>query len=285
VTGGPVRTAVVGHVEWAEFAVVERLPAPGEIVHARESFRLAAGGGAVAAVQLAGLGGQSVFVTAVGEDPDGDAALADLEDRGVSCRALRRGTTRRVFTFLADDHERTITVLGERLVPHGADAVDWGLGACGAAYFTGGDVVALRHARRARVLVATPRALDTLSAAGVELDVLVHSASDPGEQVPPGALDPEPRVVVRTEGADGGAWEAADGRRGRWEACSLPGPPVDAYGCGDAFAAGLTHGLAAGEDLDGALALGARCGAHVLCGRGPFAGMLRLPGGASRGGG
>ncbi|MDX6640064.1 MAG: hypothetical protein QOF12_1075, partial [Solirubrobacteraceae bacterium] len=45
--------AVVGHVEVIEFAVVDHVPVPGEIVHASETFRLAAGGGAVAAVQLA----------------------------------------------------------------------------------------------------------------------------------------------------------------------------------------------------------------------------------------
>ena len=31
-----MRVAVVGHVEWIEFARVERVPAPGEIVHALE---------------------------------------------------------------------------------------------------------------------------------------------------------------------------------------------------------------------------------------------------------
>ena len=35
-----MRVAVVGHVEWIEFARVDRLPASGEIVHATE-----AGGG------------------------------------------------------------------------------------------------------------------------------------------------------------------------------------------------------------------------------------------------
>jgi ribokinase len=49
---------------------------------------------------------------------------------------------------------------------------------------------------------------------------------------------------------------------------------MDAYGCGDCFAAGLTYGLAAGWSLDDAVALGARCGAAVLTGRGPYAGQL-----------
>ena len=47
-----IRVAVVGHVEWLEFAVVGHVPQPGEIVESREDFTMAAGGGAVAAVQL-----------------------------------------------------------------------------------------------------------------------------------------------------------------------------------------------------------------------------------------
>lgn len=269
------RLAVVGHVEWGEFAVVERVPAPGEIVHARETFTLAAGGGAVAATQLVRLAETARFYTALGDDAHGRAAAVALAAAGLTVEVAWRGTTRRVFTHLSDDHERTITVLGERLVPHGADDLPWDeLADCDAVYFTGGDVEALRHARRARWLVATPRALDTVREAGVELDVLVGSGVDRGEVVPPGLLDPAPRFMVRTRGAEGGEWTASEGRTGRWTAEPLPGAPVDAYGCGDAFAAGLTYGLGATNDIDEALALAARCGAHVLCGRGPYAGQL-----------
>ena len=51
------RVAVVGHVEWIEFARVPHVPEPGEIVHASEWWEEAGGGGAVAAVQLAKLAG------------------------------------------------------------------------------------------------------------------------------------------------------------------------------------------------------------------------------------
>jgi ribokinase len=70
---------------------------------------------------------------------------------------------------------------------------------------------------------------------------------------------------------------SADGTTGRWTAAEPPGPVLDAYGCGDAFAAGLTYGLAVGQGLADALALGARCGAHALTGRGPYAGQYALP--------
>ncbi|HEV3002170.1 MAG TPA: PfkB family carbohydrate kinase [Solirubrobacteraceae bacterium] len=275
-SAGP-RLGVVGHVEWVDFAVVPRLPVAGEIVHAREHLALPGGGGAVAAVQGRRLAGAALFLTAVGSDGLGERARAELAGTyGVDVHAaVRDRPQRRAFTHLDDRAERTITVLGERIVPHGGDPLPWELLAgCAAVYFTGGDPEALRAARAARVLVATPRALDTLVAAGVQLDVLVASASDPGEHVPPGAIDPPPRHVVLTQGAAGGHWTAADGATGRWAAAAPPGPPVDAYGCGDSFAIGLTYALGEGRPLDEALELGARCGAHCLAGRGPYGAEL-----------
>ena len=60
--------AVVGHVEWVLFARVSRVPRAGEVIHAHDPFEEPAGGGAVAAVQLARLAGGSVLVTALGDD-------------------------------------------------------------------------------------------------------------------------------------------------------------------------------------------------------------------------
>jgi ribokinase len=269
---------VVGHTEWVDFAVCERLPVPGEILEGREAFALAAGGGAVAAVQLARLAGTAFFLTAIGGDALGAAARADLETRGVAVEAARRvgAAQRRAFTFLTDDHERTITVLGERIVPELArDRLGWERCADAAAiYFTGGDAGALRAARGARVLVATPRARDAIHEAGVQIDVLVASAGDAGEAIEP--FDPVPRHVVLTSGETGGSWTALDGDTGTWATAPLPGPPVDAYGCGDSFAAGLTFGLGSGLALPAALELAARCGAHCLTGRGPYAAQLAI---------
>jgi ribokinase len=271
------RVAVVGHVEWVEFAVVDHVPAPGAIIHADETFMLAAGGGGVAATQLVKLAETARFYTALGDDPAGRAAAVQFSAGGITVEAAWRDETRRAFTFLSADHERTITVLGERLVPHGADELEWDvLDDYDAVYFTGGDAAALRHARRARWLVASPRALDVLRETRVPVDVMVGSAVDPGETVPPGLLDPAPRFMVRTRGAEGGEWTASEGTTDQWAAAPLPGAPVDAYGCGDAFAAGLTFGLAQSDDIATALDLAARCGAHAMCGRGPYEGQLTL---------
>lgn len=277
------RVGVVGHVEWVRFAVVDRVPVAGEIVHAREAFSEPAGGGAVAAVQLRRLAGSVTFLTALGDDDAAAATATRLREHyGVTLHAAARSAPqRRTFTFLDDGGERTITVLGERIVPVLDDALPWAqLGELDGIYLTGGDAGAVRKARAARILVATPRALAALAGSGVAVDVLVGSATDPGEIYGPGMLDPAPRVVVRTRGGAGGDWEAtgsgsacwlpAGRRAGTWAPTPLPGPPVDAYGCGDSFAAGLTYGLAAGMGLVDAIELGARCGAACLCGRGPY---------------
>jgi len=269
--------AVVGHVEWVEFAPVSAVPVPGEIVHAQETWEQAAGGGAVAAVQLARLAGACRFFCALGDDERGDRAAVELGARkGLVVQAVRRPRPqRRAFTFLDEAGERTITVIGERLVPHGSDPLPWGdLARADGVYFTGGDVDALRAARSARLLVATPRALETLRAGGVALDVLVASATDAGELYAAGTLDPEPRWVVRTRGGHGGEWVSAEGACGAWHAAPIPGPVADAYGCGDSFAAGLTYGLAHTGDIDAALALAARCGAACLTGHGPYEGQI-----------
>lgn len=269
---------VVGHTEWVDFAVCERLPVPGEILHAREAFAAAAGSGAVAAVQLARLAGSAFFLTALGDDPLGAVARADLETRGLAVEAAVRPQVaqRRAFAFLTDDHERTITVLGERIVPERVrDRLAWERCAGAAAiYFTGGDADALRAARGARVLVATPRAREAIHASGVRLDVLVASAGDTGEAIE--RFDPPPRHVVLTAGGTGGSWAGVEGASGTWAAAPLPGPALDAYGCGDSFAAGLTFGLGSGLALPAALELAARCGAHCLTGRGPYAAQLAI---------
>jgi ribokinase len=268
---------VVGHVEWLDFALVERMPLAGEIVTASGCFELAAGGGAVAAVQLRKLAGAALFLTVLGDDERARRAACELrEEHGLELHAaVRARPQRRAFTHLDAAAERTITVLGERLVPHGEDALPWErLAAADGVYLTGGDGAAARAARAARVLVATARAADALLAGDVAPDVLVASGRDEKERAGLEAL-PAPRVAtVLTDGARGGRWECADGGSGSWPAAALPGPPVDAYGCGDSFAAGLTYGLAAGLELSGALALAARCGAACLTGRGPYAGQL-----------
>ena len=157
-------------------------------------------------------------------------------------------------------------------MPRAADPLPWDeLEAVDGVYTTGGDPGAIRLARRANVLVATARELPVLREAGVRLDVLLGSVVDPEERYD-GGLEPAPRYVVRTEGARGGTVDPG----GRFPPGKVPGPVVDAYGAGDAFAAGLTYGMAGGMPIERALELASRCGAAVLAGRGPSEGQLTL---------
>jgi ribokinase len=266
-----VRTAVVGHVEWCEFARVDRMPAQGEIVTAESTFAEAAGGGGVAAVQLARLAGDCTLYTAFGDDEIGRLARARLEELGVRVEAAVRAglPTRRTFTHLDADGERTITVLGERLEAHRADDLAWDdLATVDAVYFTAGDAQALQAARAARALVGTARAMDVLEAARVPLDAVVASAVDASERYRP--IDPPPALIATTAGARGGTWAGHEGRTRTWAAAAVPGQVRDSYGCGDSFAAGLAFGLGAGHDVEHALALAAECGAACLAGDGPY---------------
>jgi ribokinase len=268
------RFAVVGHVEWIEFGVFSHVPEPGEIIDAREWLSEAAGSAAVVAVQLAKLSGDVDFFTALGDEERGRLAKARLEEFGVRVHARTHTDMQRwAFVHLDDNGERTISVLGERHAPRGADDLPWDrLDGADAVFVSGGDHAAMEQARRAKLLVATPRAVETLN--GIQIDALIGSGKDRLEQVDPDTLDPPPALVILTAGEEGGTWHAGEQRRGAFKAAEVPGPVVDAYGAGDTFAAGVTYALGAGYEIDDALAFGARAGAANLTGRGPYTAQL-----------
>jgi ribokinase len=240
------------------------MPAAGEIVHATEVWEEPGGGGAVIARQLARLAGRCELFTALGEDALGHAIERRLAELGVDVHGPRVGATRRAWTHVDDAGERTITVLGEKLLArgplplHGYDAV----------FFVSGDAEALRSARAGAFLAATLRQQPTLHEAGVPIDLLVGSLSDSRESYD-GSLDA--KLVVLTDRDNGGT---ANGEP--FPAVPLPGPVVDTYGAGDSFAAALCFALARGDSLGDALDLAARAGAAVITGRGPYTAQLAL---------
>lgn len=274
-----MRVAVVGHHEWIEALRVDHLPVAGEIVHAIPEWQAPAGGGPAAAGQLGKFAGTVKFFTALGDDELGHRSARVMEEMGFTLHAVfRPEPTRRGIVHIDDAGERTITVIGNRLAPFGNDELPWELlDEVDVVYFTAGDTAALRHARRARVLVATARAMDVLRAGGVQLDALVGSAADPAEVYEHGDITPVPRLVVRTEGALGGTFQLAGEDEQRYKAAPVPGPIVDRYGAGDSFAGALTYGLGAGLSPKEAVGLAARCGAAVLTGAGPYETQLGLP--------
>ena len=166
------------------------------------------GGGAVAAVQLAKLAGSVRLLHRPGRrrarPPRPRAAGGARRDRATRRRGA--GAQRRGFVYLDGDGERTITILGERIVPHGDDDLPWER--------LDGRRRRLLHRRRRRRAApgaprrsssSPPRAPTTRCAPrAIKLDALVRSAKDPGEQQAEEQLDPPPRLVVSTAGKEGG---------------------------------------------------------------------------------
>lgn len=266
----PLRLAVVGHVEWVDLLAVEALPRAGCVNHALASRADAAGGGAVVAVTLARLLERPVtLITALGRDATGQRAAERLRQLGLELEvAWREAPTRRAVSFVDGQGDRAITVIGPRLSPSGVDPLPWGsLADADGVFVTATDVQGLQACRAARQLAATPRlGLALLQETGVRLDALIGSGLDPAEAVPVGGIQPAPGLEIATEAAAGGV--ARPG--GRFPAPVLAGPLVDAYGCGDSFAAGVTAGLAAGWTAEQAISLGCHCGAACALHLGPY---------------
>ena len=257
------RVAVVGHVEWVHFIRVEHFPERGAVTPAAAGFTHAGGGAVVAAVVLAELGAEVDFFCALGRDANGEAAADELRARGVNVRAAWHDVpTCGVVTLLETGGERTIITLGERLEPSGSDPLPWSrLEQAAGVYFTAGDAGAARAAAQAAVLVATSRAHEGLGESGAAIDALAFSAHDADERHWAQRLEPRTRLMVQTEGEQGGRWWGES--EGRWPAVPAPGPLQDDYGCGDAFAAGMTLGLARQLSVLDAAAIGAEIGAQV----------------------
>ncbi len=258
---------MVGHVEWMEFVRVPHVPVAGEIIHGEPLLHVPAGGGAVAAVQLARWAGDCVFFTALGDDELGHRAADGLRARGVTVHAaFRPRPQRRGLSLIDEQRERTLLILGERMNPQAGDPLPWDeLAKIDAVYITGGDRGALQHARRARVVVSTSRIQPLLRDAGIALDALVGSSNDPMEHYT-GGLDA--KLIVRTAGSHGGSFQIGSAIESY-----APVPfevTGDTYGAGDTFAAGLTYALGEGRAGRAACEAAARRATEVLDVIGPY---------------
>jgi len=265
-----MRVAVLGHVEWVEFLRVPAVPRAGDIVEGRPMLAVPAGGGGVAAVQLARWAGSCELFTALGDDELGHRCEAELRARGVTVHAAYRAEPqRRAVTMIDAARERTILLSGSRHVAKQADPLPWDAFAqIDAVYVTGGDADAVRAARAAKVVVSTARVLPLLRDAGVVLDALVGSDNDPRESYA-GNLRPAPKLVIRTNGAHGGTYTLADGTQHTYAAVPTQ-VAGDTYGAGDTFAAAIAFGLGEGRPAADAVAFAAARAAEVLAFDGPY---------------
>ncbi len=273
---GNLKFAVIGHIEWINFIKVDQLPKPGLISHSQKSLEYPAGGGAVIAKKLRELtNGEVHFFTALGNDYYGNQSLNILENMGIKLHvAWSDKPTRKGFSVIDSEGERSITIIGERLAPSHKDNLDWSiLNNMDGIFITAADKEIFKKSRIAKTLCTTPRVgLEIINESGIFLDALIGSNLDPGEFFSLNELKLMPKFVIKTEGENGGIIFPG----GRYKAIENKKIKVDSYGCGDSFAAGILYGLSSYLDIEECLNLakimGRNCSEHF----GPYKNSNKL---------
>ena len=268
---GNLKFAVIGHIEWINFIEVDQLPKPGLISHSKKSLEYPAGGGSVIAKRLRELtNGEVHFFTALGNDFYGKQCLNLLEDMGIKIHvAWRDKPTRKGFSIIDSESERSITIIGDRLAPTHKDNLDWSsLNDMDGIFITAADEEIFKKARVTKALCTTPRVgLDVINNSRLFLDGLIGSNLDPGEEFSLNELRIKPKFVIKTEGENGGIVFPG----GRYEAIGNKKNKVDSYGCGDSFAAGILYGMASKWEIDKSLNLAKVIGRDASEFFGPYA--------------
>ncbi len=217
------------------------MPAAGQIAHGSEAWAEPAGGGGVAAVQIAKLAGACDFFTALGEDELGRRSAERFEELGVTLHAQWFGRTRRALTHVDRNRERTITTVGPKLRPMGPLPL------------AGLRRDLLRRRRRGRAPLGARGAVPLGDAARARDPARGRRAARPARRQQHRSRRglrgrARRRSVRRDRGLAGGVAGGV-----RFEAVPPPGPIEDTYGAGDSFAATLTFALARGDALPDAL--------------------------------
>ena len=266
-----LKLAVIGHIEWVTFLKVDQLPLAGEISHAENCFEEAAGGAAVAAVQMSRLINEPVdLITSLGEDTYGEKCYKRLTKLGLNLKvAWRKKSTRKGISLITNDGERAITVIGERLQPKASDDLPWNdMKNYDGIFVTATDKEGLILARKARFLAATPRIGEKiLKNSKVRLDALIGSGLDPDERINYEELVSKPDIYISTEGKLGGT---VFPKKNKYTSIKPSSKEIDSYGCGDCFAGAVTTALSAKLNLDQAIKIGAYCGAECSTHYGPY---------------
>ena len=266
---------VVGSINADLVVTVPRLPGPGETVTGGRFARHGGGKGANQAVAAARAGAVVRFVGAVGDDPFGEAALAELAGEGVDISGIARlpGEPTGVALIAVDAAGENLIAVASgangcvdaELVARALeDGVLGGAGVCLLNFEIpdAGIVAAARAAAAAGArIVLNPAPARGLPAALEDLGVLLTpnrgeaatlaGTAEDDSAAAARALAARTRApVIVTLGAEGAL--LVDG-----DACStLPAPRVDAVdatGAGDAFNGVLAAGLAAGLTVEAAV--------------------------------
>ena len=273
---GNLKFAVIGHVEWVNFIKVDYFPKAGLITHSKRSLEMPAGGGAVIAKTLSEItNGEVHFFTSLGNDFYGNQTKKIFEGMGINLHiAWRNSPTRKGVSLVDNSGERSITIIGDRLAPSSKDNLNWHLlNQMDGIFITAGDKEIFKIARSCQTLCSTPRAgIKTINESQIFLDALIGSNLDPDEFFSLSDLINIPKLIIKTEGKDGGFLIPG----GRYKAIHNKSPIVDSYGCGDSFAAGIIFGLASRWDIDKTVKLGTLLGSNCIKNFGPYANIQNI---------
>ena len=287
----PPTVLVVGSANMDMVVACDDFPRPGETVLATDFSRFPGGKGANQAVACARLGGRTVFLGKMGDDPFRGDLAATLEAAGVSLDGLLTDpeAPTGVALITVDRHgENSIVVASGsnlRLTPADLDAHE--------ALFAGAAVVLvqleipletvvraaeLAHAHGATFILnpaparrlpdALLRLVDVLTPNQGEAAQLAGRSPDGIETAEAAAhalLGQGVRQVVVTLGAQGAMLVSLDGVE-RFEA--VPVKPVDTTAAGDAFNGALAFALAQGQTLAEAIPLANAVAAFAVTRRG-----------------
>jgi ribokinase len=254
------RVAVVGSYGVGLTVEVDRMPAAGETVIGR-TFRTDHGGkGSNQAVGAARLGAEVDFLTAVGDDTFGAAALELWAEESVRAEAVRAPAATMTAPILVEPTgENRIVVVPGALEHLGAGHVDAFSDRIAAA-----DVCVVQL----EIPVWTALyALQVASAAGVK--TILNPAPAPAEPVEVRCdyVTPNETEVAALRGAEATLVltlgdEGAELRGERIPA--FPADVVDTTGAGDAFTAAFAVAIAEGVDEREAVRWGCAAGAHMV---------------------
>jgi len=249
---------------------VQRIPDPGDHVNAEALGWRIGGSSANVACGLSTAGHHVRLAGPVGRDSMGDHLLAELERCGVDIEYTFRAdaASPRTLILLDGTGERTIIAVDGGAGPssflpaHGPDlrSVD-----CvyieGYSRYPAGTAAAAESA----LLVTSP---PVPGAATWPATVVVGSQTQYSDVTRAGMFEAVRSVsgerlkwVVVTRGREGAD---AYGASGEVHVDAVAADQVDATGAGDAFTAGLLHGLLQGDDMVTALHVGAAWGAATL---------------------
>ena len=273
---GNLKFAIIGHIEWINFLKVDVLPKPGIISHAKKSLEFPAGGGALIAKTLFELTNNEIhFFTSLGKDYFGEKSFEFFDNLGIKLHiAWRSESTRKGFSLIDNQGERSITIIGKRLAPSSNDNLDWNiLSKMDGIFMTAGDSRLLKICRNANILCTTPRVgIELINESKINLDALIGSNLDPDESFLSTDLIKKPKFIIKTEGENGGIYIPG----GRFSAINNNKPIIDSYGCGDSFAAGVLYGLAANWPIENSIKLGTVLGRNCIEHFGPYPNMNKI---------